>query len=251
MGMRTEVAAVAMVVAASLGTAHGEPLSASDHSAGIGGDVMILDRKLELSGNDTNRIDFDGNLAGVHGYFQRGALFRIEGRVMSGSLDVESDDVDETEPALFSEARATFGSSIGDGGRAYAGVALDSLRVNGSGDAGDFHMWSVYAPVGYSTAGDFARHWRAIARLEGRYVVVGQDRIEDFDDGDDTDFHRRGGFGLAAAVTFRSKDAPLEIQPYLEVTEYSNSQTETVAGEDFSTEDQRSAAGGVRVHWLF
>ena len=215
------------------------------------GAVTLTDRKLELSGNDTNRVDLDGSLAGIHGYFQRGALFRIEGRILTGSLDVESDDIDETEPALFSEARATFGTSIRDGGRAYAGVALDSLRVNGSGDAGDLHLWSVYAPVGYATAGDFARHWRAIARLEARYVVVGQDRIEDFDDGDDVDFNRRGGFGLAAAVTFRSKDAPIEIQPYLEVTEYSGSETETVEGVDFRTRDQRTAAGGVRVHWLF
>lgn len=251
MDMRTGVTAVALVLATGAGAVHGEPLSADEYSAGIGGDVKLLDRKLEVSGPTTTRIDLDGSLAGVHGYFQRGPTFRIEARALLGNIDIESEDIDEAEPAAFTEARATFGTTIRDGDRVYGGVALDSLYIDGPADSGDIQLSSVYIPVGYSTAGDFARHWRAIARIEGRYVLFGRDRFDAFEGGEDVDFHRRGGFGIAAAVTFRSKDAPFEIQPYVEFTEYSTSETETVDGVDLRTKDQRTAAGGVRVHWRF
>ena len=232
-------------------TAAAEAFTATGDSAAVGLDVTVITRELEISGLDGGQdVDIDGDLAGIRGYWQGGPGLRLEARALAGNADVEAGDLEDTESARLLEGRATYGAEIRNGDRAYTGLAYESLSVDGPRDAGDIDLRSWYVPAGYATAGNVADHWRAVATLEGRFVIAGTDKIDDIG-GDDVRFDRRGGWGIAADVTFRSREAPFEVQPYVYWTEYATSQSETVNDADLRSRDGAGGAAGVRIHWVF
>lgn len=106
-------------------------------------------------------------------------------------------------------------------------------------------------PVGVSRATDIATGWRVLVNLEGRFLLVGRDEIDNIPSLGDAEFDRAGGWGFEVSAEFRNTRAGISIEPFLHVMQPSDSNTENVGGTDASLSQTDNAAGGVRFIWSF
>lgn len=223
--------------------------SATGTHGGVGGDFAYVDRAFEVGDIDA---DFTGTLAGVHAYWQRGALLRLEGRLLSGSVDIDTGDDETTESAAYAEFRVTLGTATAGGDRLYAGFGVDQFSYNNPASSGNSHSASFFLPVGIARSAPLgAGGWKVLASLEGRYFAHGRESIDDIPGAGDVEFDRRGGWGGEIAVQFRNVDAAFAIEPYINYARLSNSGSESVDGESFRVRGNRAGSTGVRVRWAF
>lgn len=223
-----------------------DALDPDAESAAIGPELTVIDRQLETNGN---KLDFDGPLLGVGGYYQASHPFRVEGRLLGGSLDFESEDgsIDENESGLYGELRATTGMEMGDKARLYTGLGGEYLESDL--DDVDYESWSAYIPIGYSSAKSMSSKWDAMVTIEGRLLVDG---VEEFSASGsssiaDADFDRSGGVGAMFSATFRNVDQGIELEPYLQAMRPDDTDREN--GLRF--EDLESVSGGLRFRKVF
>jgi len=236
------IVSVAVLLPASVTFAAG-PLSPTESAAGIGGEVSFLDREATLSGPGVNEeIEGEGLLAGVHGYIQRGALFRGEFRLLGGELEFDGFGLDsDDETVTFAGLRGTFGTEAG-GGRVYTGLGATRHEVDFP--AVDWTTYSIYVPVGFSKAKAMSREWTALTTVELRAIVLGEEEL-DTSVADET-FDQGTGVGGRVAIQFRNTSG-LEIQPFVDFMSPGDSDDES----GFEAQDIRNVSSGVRLNWTF
>lgn len=227
--------------------------AAVNDSMGVGADFERINRYLDITGPETVRVRARGNFAGVQGHVQRGAIWRLEGRLLLGTADYRAEGGGgTTENATLIEGRATFGTQIQQADRLYAGIATEAFLGNSPFDEdGDISLTSLYVPLGWSSARRYADGWRAIINLELRGYLLGRDEIDGIPGIGDETFHRRGGAGAAFSVRFQSTDAPVEIEPYIYWSDLARSASEQVNDTIARTENASRGGAGLRVKWLF
>ena len=176
-----------------------ERLDPTAQSAALGGEVSVIDRELNLnaSGVDVLAIDASGPFVGVSGYYRTSRLFRVEGRLLGGNIDVDSNNgvLDESGQGVLGELRATAGMQLYPQARLYAGLGAEQLY--GDFDDVDYDSRSVYIPVGASAAKSMTTNWDLMTTLEGRLIIDGAEKISGITRIDDTTFARSGGFGTS------------------------------------------------------
>ncbi len=223
--------------------------SATGTHGGVGGDFTYVDRAFEVGDIDA---DITGTLAGVHAYWQRRALLRLEGRLLSGSVDIDTGDDDTTESAAYAEFRLTLGTATAGGDRLYAGFGVDQFSYNNPASSGSSHSGSFFVPVGIARSASLGTSgWTMLASLEGRYYAHGRESINDVPGAGDIELDRRGGWGAEVAVQFRNVDAAFAIEPYINYARLANTESETVDDERFRITGNRTGSTGVRVRWAF
>lgn len=237
--------AAALAVAPSAGA--GDSLSAVDDGAGIGVDLTRLDRELTLAG-DT--LAADGSVAGVHAYWQRGAALRLSGTLQGGSLEYSTGGVDQNESAVRGDIAATVGWDV-TGTRAFIGLGGDALATDSPFGDGMRSSTSLYLPFGLARAARIHPDWYAKVRLEGRFVLAGNERIDDATGGGDLELSRQGGWGLEVGAQFRHVDAAVTAAPYLRYVVPSDTETERASGVAVRAESIEYLAGGIRLAWHF
>jgi hypothetical protein len=223
--------------------------SATGTHGGVGGDFTYVDRAFEAGDVDT---EITGTLAGVHAYWQRRALLRLEGRLLSGSVDIDTDDDKDTESAAYAEFRATLGTATTGGSRLYIGFATDQFVFNNPQGNGSTNSSSFFVPVGIASSASLgASGWQLLTSFEGRYYAFGRESIDDVPGVGDLELDRRGGWGAEVAVQFRNVDAAFAIEPYINYASLSSTESESVNGESFRVTGNRTGSTGVRVRWAF
>ncbi len=157
-----------------LGVTADNELSAADSDAGIGFEVLRVERSLDVNSAETTA---DGTLGGIHAFLQRGEAFRAEARLLGGSLDSSGGGQQGTGTASLFDARATWGTSPGPQQRYYAGIGIDRLSAESPFGGGDATRSTLYVPVGIAGSGRFTSGWRALVSIEGRFLVAGREEM--------------------------------------------------------------------------
>lgn len=243
--MRAIVFAILLGIA---GGAHSESLSPTGSDAGVGPTVAGIDRSFRVLGTD---VDGSGVLAGVHGYIQRGAGFRAEARLLTGTIEYEAGGSSSHETATRLGARSSWGYSPNGDDRLYIGGGFEWLGADSGDTTGDKASWSLYAPIGYARSSRFTPGWQARVAVEGQLVLVGRDSIEDAPGVGDADFERAGGGALLVSVQMAPLDARLSVTPYLRLQRVADTETERINGTDVELENGSTDELGLRIHWIF
>ena len=225
-----------------------EPLTANSSGQGLGFEIAGVDRSLEVNGIEAQA---NGALGGLYAYYQRGAALRAEARVLGGSLEYDTDADEESASVLLGDIRATLGRAIAPDIRAYGGLGVEQLVGDSPFGNGDGYSLMIYAPVGVAKAAQWSERWRVLVTVEGRFLLLGRDEIDDIPGIGDEEFDRSGGLGFEVSAEFRNADAGISIEPYIQVMRPSDSDTENIAGTDVQLEETDSATGGVRATWSF
>lgn len=223
-------------------------LSAADSDAGIGLEVMRVDRSLDVNSMETTA---DGTLGGIHAFVQRGEAFRAEARLLGGSLDSKGDGQRDTGTASLFDARATWGTSPGPQQRYYAGIGIDRLSAESPFGSGDATHSTIYIPIGIAGSGRFAAGWRALVSIEGRFLVASEDEIDGIPGAGEADFDSAGGYGGELSVHLRNDATGVSIEPYLQYMAPADSDDTTVGGSEVQIRDASRALGGVRLSIAF
>lgn len=223
-------------------------LAAADSDAGVGLEVLRIDRSLDV--NDIE-ADTDGTLGGIHAFLQRGDTLRAEARLLGGSLESESGGQRDTGTASLFDARASWGTSPGPGQRYYAGVGIDHLSADSPFGSGDATRTSLYLPVGIAGSGQLTRGWRALVTIEGRFLVAGKEEIDGIPGAGDAEFDNAGGYGAELSVHLRNDATGVGIEPYLQYMAPADSDETTVGGTEVEIRDASRALGGVRLSLSF
>lgn len=231
-----------------LNAAADNELNAADSDAGVGFEVLRVDRSLDVNGMETSA---DGTLGGIHAFLQRGDAFRAEARLLGGSLDSEGGGQRETGTASLFDARATWGTSPGPQQRYYAGIGFDRLSAESPFGGGDATSSSIYIPIGVAGSGQFTPGWRALVSIEGRFLVASEDEIDGVPGAGDADFDSRGGYGAELSVHLRNDATGVGIEPFLQYMAPADSDDTTVGGTGVQIRDASRSIGGVRLSLSF
>lgn len=244
---RAHLIAVTLLMA-PLCAAADNGLDAADSDAGIGLEILRIDRSLDL-----NRMEMtaDGTLGGIHAFLQRGDVFRAEARLVGGSLDSKGNGQLDTGTASLFDARATWGTSPGPQQRYYAGIGIDRLSADSPFGSGDAIRSSLYIPVGIAGSGRIAPGWRALISIEGRFIVVGKDEIDAIPGAGDADFDSNGGFGAELSVQLRNDMTGVSIEPYLQYMAPADSDETGAGGNEIQIRDSSRSIAGVRLSLSF
>lgn len=239
-------AAAAAVLAAA--PAHARELTATGSGQGMGIELAAIDRSLEVGGS---RATGQASLGGVYLYLQRGAGFRFEARALAGGLDYDSDLGSNSDTAAYADARVTWGTAT-RGARLYTGVGARSLSAGSPfSSGGDASSTGVYVPVGLAQAGPLAGGWDTLVTMELRFLAAGTEEVDDIPGAGDGEFDRTGGWGAAFSMHFRNRADGIAVEPYLDHSDPSSSETETVGGTDVRVEEAKDTQLGLRVLWTF
>ncbi len=244
---RVPLIAAAMVLT-PLSAAADKELNAADSDAGIGFEVLRVERSLDVNTMETTA---DGTLGGIHAFLQRGDAFRAEARLLGGSLDSRGGGQRDTGTASLFDARATWGTSPGPQQRYYAGIGIDRLSAESPFGRGDATHNSIYVPVGIAGSGQFAPGWRALVSIEGRFLVASEDEIDGIPGAGDADFDSRGGYGAEFSVHLRNDATGVGIEPYFQYMAPADSDDTTVGGTEVRIRDASRSAGGIRLSLSF
>lgn len=231
-----------------LSAAADNELNATGSDAGIGFEVLRLDRSLDVNRMETTA---DGTLGGLHAFLQRGGAFRAEARLLGGSLDSRGGGQRDTGTASLFDARATWGTSPGPQRRYYAGVGIDRLSAESPFGSGDATRSTLYVPVGIAGSGRLAPGWRALVSIEGRFLVASADEIDSIPGAGDADFDSTGGYGAELSVHLRNNATGVSIEPYLQYMASADSDDTTIGGTEVQIRDASRAIGGVRLGLSF
>jgi len=239
------LALTALGAASTAGAA--EPLSAVADGAGVGVDLTRLDRELTLAGD---RLVADGSVAGIHAYWQRGAAIRLSGSLQGGSVEYTTAGVDQNETALRGDFAATLGWDV-EGTRAFIGLGGEAFNTDSPLGDGSRSSTSVYLPFGLARAARIHPDWYANVRVQARFVLAGNEAIDNVRGIGDVDLDREGGWGLELGAQFQHVDAPITAAPYLRYVVPSDTETNQVSGVAVRAESIEYLAGGVRLAWHF
>lgn len=242
------IAPLAAVAFLSPSLASAESLSVTGSGQGIGVELAGVDRSFDINGSS---VKAQGALGGLHAFVQQGAGFRAEGRALTGSLDVESSDLasDETSSSHLVDARATWGAATAAGNRLYIGVGVEHLSGDEPFGIGDFSAWSAYVPFGVAGDAPLTDDWHALVTLEMRFLVTGNETLDDVPGIGDLDLDRNAGAGVSLSARFRNVTAGVDIEPFLTYDVTSGTETKTIGGTDTSIDDIQQGTAGVRLNW--
>lgn len=231
-----------------LSAAADDELNAADSDAGIGFEVLRVDRTLDVNGMETAA---DGTLGGIHAFLQHGDVFRAEARLVGGSLDSRGGGQRDTGTASLIDARATWGTSPGPRQRYYAGIGIDRLSAESPFGSGDATRSSLYVPVGIAGSGTLAPGWHALVSIEGRFLVASREEIDGIPGAGDADFDSAGGYGAEFSVHLRNNATGISIEPYLQYMAPTDSDETTVGGTEVQIRNTSRSIGGVRLGLSF
>lgn len=238
----------AAFVLTPLGAAADNELSAADSDAGIGFEVLRVERSVDVNNMETTA---DGTLGGIHAFLQRGDAFRAEARLLGGSLDAKGGGQRDTGTASLFDARATWGTSPGPQQRYYAGIGIDRLAAESPFGSGDATSSTIYIPIGIAGSGQFTAGWRALVSIEGRFLIASEDEIDGIPGAGDADFDSTGGYGAELSVHLRNDATGVAIEPYLQYMAPADSDETTVGGTEIQLREASRAQGGVRLSVAF
>lgn len=227
---------------------HAREPAVTGSGQGIGIELAAIDRTLEVG---DSRATGQASLGGFYVYLQRGAAFRVEARLLGGSLDYSSDVGSRSDSALFGDARMTWGTSTGVRTRLYAGVGARGLAAGSPFGDGDGVSTGVYVPVGVAKAGSLDAGWSVLLTVEAQFLAAGTEEIDDIPGAGDGEFDRTGGWGAAFSMRFRKPGAGIAIEPYVHHADPSSSETESVGGADIRVEEVEDTQLGTRLIWTF
>lgn len=231
-----------------LGVTADNELGAADSDAGIGFELLRVERSLDVNSTETTA---DGTLGGIHAFLQRGEAFRAEARLLGGSLDSSGGGQQSTETASLFDARATWGTSPGPQQRYYAGIGIDRLSAESPFGSGDATRSTLYVPVGIAGSGRFTSGWRALVSIEGRFLVAGREEVDGIPGAGDAEFDSAGGYGAEFSVHLRNDATGVAIEPYLQYMAPADPDETTVGGTEVQIRDASRALGGVRLSVAF
>lgn len=252
MSRRSMYLVLALTALAAASTAGaGELRSAVANGAGVGVDLSRIDREMTLVTNSLS-TDFSvtGSLAGIHAYWQRGAGIRVSGSLQGGSVEYSALGVEQTESMRRGDLEATLGWDVA-GTRAYIGLGGETLETDTPFGDGTRSSTSVYLPFGLARAGRIHPDWYGKVRLAARFVLAGDERIDDVAGIGDIDLDRAGGWGLEFGAQFQHVDAPVTAEPYLRYVVPADTETDRISGVAARVESMVELAGGVRLAWHF
>ena len=198
-------------------------------------------------------LDAQGALYGLAGTVRNRydpLVAKIEGRLQTGNIGYEVNDVESTDGANLGEIRGLIGASTGSVADVYTGVGARYLDADMPVDGSRTNRM-VYVPVGLMGSGEWMGGWRVHTEIEAGLVVWNEEDLEATVGGRtlDGEFERNGGWQARLTMAFRK--GPLVLAPFIRQFGLDKTSYDNVGGSAIRIEPIDVTEAGLRVGYGF